>query len=260
MRKAFTLIEILVVIAIVAILAGVLFPVFARAKEAAKKTACVSNLRQFSVGMLLYVTDYDEYFHKGADNRSSAQYGFGPHSDLDGWAEWPWFYGPYTKTAAIFDCPISPDGMTQLTASNWGNDGNYGYNYSGLTRDQGTPGRSTSELEDGSFTFAFFDSGDPAVRAGTNNWSGLLEELDLNLNCDDNRWTNGYSKEAALRHSKQANMVFTDGHVKSTTWTTLLTRKGDNVAPWMISWADCPGDCPPPVVGPGQCFDPGRLP
>ena len=43
MKKAFTLIELLVVIAIIAILAAILFPVFAQAKEAAKKTATLSQ-------------------------------------------------------------------------------------------------------------------------------------------------------------------------------------------------------------------------
>ncbi|HVT11016.1 MAG TPA: prepilin-type N-terminal cleavage/methylation domain-containing protein [Fimbriimonadaceae bacterium] len=56
----FTLIELLVVIAIIAILAAILFPVFARAKEAAKRTACISNARQVALAVKMYVTDFDD--------------------------------------------------------------------------------------------------------------------------------------------------------------------------------------------------------
>jgi prepilin-type N-terminal cleavage/methylation domain-containing protein len=59
-KKAFTLIELLVVIAIIAILAAILFPVFAQAKEAAKKTACLSNARQIGISLKLYLGDYDD--------------------------------------------------------------------------------------------------------------------------------------------------------------------------------------------------------
>ena len=58
--KGFTLIEILVVIAIIAILAAMLFPVFARARESARKTSCQSNLKQIGLAALQYSQDYDE--------------------------------------------------------------------------------------------------------------------------------------------------------------------------------------------------------
>ena len=61
-RTAFTLIELLSVIAIIAILAAILFPVFASVKAAAKKTAGISNAKQFVTSVLLYSSDADDRF------------------------------------------------------------------------------------------------------------------------------------------------------------------------------------------------------
>jgi prepilin-type N-terminal cleavage/methylation domain-containing protein/prepilin-type processing-associated H-X9-DG protein len=58
-KSGFTLIELLVVIGIIALLAAILFPVFARARDQARKTACLSNLRQIGVAASLYTSDYD---------------------------------------------------------------------------------------------------------------------------------------------------------------------------------------------------------
>ncbi len=66
MRRGFTLIELLVVIAIIAILAAILFPVFAQAKEAAKKTSCLSNQKQIAISTLIYAPDWDDYFPPSA--------------------------------------------------------------------------------------------------------------------------------------------------------------------------------------------------
>ncbi len=59
-RRGFTLIELLVVIAIIAILAAILFPVFARAREKARQTTCISNQRQLTASLMMYVQDNDE--------------------------------------------------------------------------------------------------------------------------------------------------------------------------------------------------------
>lgn len=68
MKRAFTLIELLVVIAIISILAAILFPVFAQAKNAAKKTADMSNCRQVAFGSQLYQGDNDgALFHHHED-------------------------------------------------------------------------------------------------------------------------------------------------------------------------------------------------
>lgn len=80
-KGGFTLIELLVVVAIISILTAILFPVFSRAKEAAKKTGCASNLRQLGVGWSLYVTDWDERYPDRRDLKLSL--GYRP------WTSWP---------------------------------------------------------------------------------------------------------------------------------------------------------------------------
>ncbi len=62
MRKGFTLIELLVVIAIIAILAAILFPVFARARAKSWEASCLSNVKQITLGILMYTQDYDGFY------------------------------------------------------------------------------------------------------------------------------------------------------------------------------------------------------
>lgn len=93
-KSAFTLIELLVVIAIIAILAAMLFPVFSRARENARRASCQSNLKQISLGFLMYSQDYD---------------GLLPYYPYDT-DESPGVMGkvyPYVKNAQVFHCPSS---------------------------------------------------------------------------------------------------------------------------------------------------------
>jgi len=59
-QMAFTLIELLIVIAIITILAAVLFPVFATAREKARQSTCATNLKEIGLGVTQYVQDFDE--------------------------------------------------------------------------------------------------------------------------------------------------------------------------------------------------------
>ena len=60
MKRAFTLVELLVVMAIIAILAALLLPVLSRAKAAAQRTACISNVRQINLGTRLYADEHGD--------------------------------------------------------------------------------------------------------------------------------------------------------------------------------------------------------
>lgn len=97
MKRAFTLIELLVVIAIIAILAAILFPVFARAREAARKTACLSNTKQIGTALMMYSQDYEEVL-------PPPQLGTCPGIGCFAWAD---VIYPYVKNEKVFDCPSS---------------------------------------------------------------------------------------------------------------------------------------------------------
>lgn len=62
-RRGFTLLEILIVIAIIGLLAAILFPVFASVREGARRGACLSNLRQLGQAITMYTGDHDYYPH-----------------------------------------------------------------------------------------------------------------------------------------------------------------------------------------------------
>ena len=89
--QAFTLIELLVVIAIIAILAAILFPVFARARENARRSSCLSNLKQIGLGVMQYTQDYDEKY----PCRYMASETF----------SWRRNIFPYVKSTQVFACP-----------------------------------------------------------------------------------------------------------------------------------------------------------
>ena len=96
MRRGFTLIELLVVIAIIAILAAILFPVFARAREKARQTSCLSNVKEITLGLMMYAQDYDETLVM----YNNSVYTFSWINAVD----------PYIKNAQVRQCPSQRGG------------------------------------------------------------------------------------------------------------------------------------------------------
>ncbi|HWP31613.1 MAG TPA: prepilin-type N-terminal cleavage/methylation domain-containing protein [Fimbriimonadales bacterium] len=99
-HSAFTLIELLVVIAIIAILAAILFPVFQRAKESAKRAACLTQAQQLGMAVSMYTDSHDGNYPMAAN------FGLPPEDPLRIWTMQVF---PYVNNRQIFICP-STDG------------------------------------------------------------------------------------------------------------------------------------------------------
>lgn len=211
--KGFTLIEILVVVAIIAILAAILFPVFARARESARKSSCLSNLKQIGLGWMMYTQDYDEtaplaVYYVGAkeigwDFALDYSSGDWDHPDISaGMLE------PYIKNGQINNCP-------SFNGPGWGRPyTGYAYNTQYIGGEGPYGGgpllhhsASLAEIEEPANTIIFADAGyqfspDDAV-SGTNYLRGP--------------GAGNQAATAAFRHNGTANVAYADGHVKSST-------------------------------------------
>jgi prepilin-type N-terminal cleavage/methylation domain-containing protein/prepilin-type processing-associated H-X9-DG protein len=87
--NAFTLVELLIVIAIIALLAAILFPVFSQARGKALETVCQSNLHQLGLSFDMYCTDYDDIYPPAYNWKTRLQ--------------------PYIKNTDINKCPARPN-------------------------------------------------------------------------------------------------------------------------------------------------------
>lgn len=214
--KGFTLIELLIVIAIISILAAILFPVFARARENARRTSCLSNLKQLGLAVMQYTQDNDEKYPMAyiATGQTTSPIG------KPVWANTVWFWQeivyPYVKSEQVYACPSS---INQTLYP-----GYYAFNYGAnrLVFSYPTQSLSVASVNKVSETYMLMDAGgyDPTP---VNPQGGVLQSNGW-------RYLPGAYKHAGVacltgqvytpdcqaegRHFDGLNMTFADGHAK----------------------------------------------
>lgn len=195
-RFGFTLVELLVVVAILSVLAAILMPVFAQARTAAHRTTCISNLRQLGLAWQMYADD--------ADGQAVPSY----YPSSTGWSEVAWDFRdgrepgllhPYTREDRLTACPT-------FRGQSWGRKHTgYAYNASYVGGDYwaGIPVASLGQIGSPASTVLFADAGYSWPVLGANYLRAPSDPLFV-------------AGKVHFRHLGRASVLWADGHATST--------------------------------------------
>ena len=240
-RGAFTLVELLVVIGIIALLIAILLPALSRARKQGQWAVCLSNMRSIGQAMLLYSNDNRGYLPRPASGANGAF-----QDDFINWLQPPAYAGqtfPFNdsclakhlnlqndKLKAIFRCPadVPDDRPPQAGRTTYGtylfsyslNDEWSCWDYTHVPPSLPPPSNLTS------YPGGFLS---PQATAPRKKLSAVIHGAEKicvieEANPDDGRWTHQpVTDEVTDRHSGKGNILFTDWHVDRVDPTAAIT-------------------------------------
>jgi len=207
-KKAFTLIELLVVIAIIALLLAILMPSLKKAKNHAMTVVCLSNLKQLSLGILLYADDYE-----GKIPKSDIGYGSNYWWVFPGDTEETIMRGtlwPYVESLKLYKCPTGKRGENR-TYSMVGAMNSQAY---GPTHWKGPIVKNLRKLRQPGSRIIFIDEGEMSPYAFMTRHK-----------------TPEWRDPPPVRHNNGVTLSFADGHSEHWKWKNQHTIKfGTGVA------------------------------
>jgi len=227
-RRGLTLVEMLVVLAIVAILAGILFPVFARVREAGHNAVCLANLKQLALGMTLYCNDHNGYFPEAWPGNILKQETPQPDQAKPGgkyltnigkddghFVTWMDALFPYVRSTGVFECPsVEHNELISYGLSSCLN-GQQGDDYKG---GRGVRPASMNRVRRPSEIVMLFDHNRAAMLEADPFFLGGVAR---GVGEEDN---------ALFLHDNGINVAYVDGHVKRMPRETLSALPSGSAA------------------------------